>query len=211
VVDNREAAEPTPEAAHAAALAELESLIAAAPDQDARERLLAIRETLTGAQAQELLARAQGWQGKATAATPLEFHVLVVPALVQMLGLLIGGGVGFTLLFRAFDAPSAARNGALMIAGLWLAVGAALWSSGRWRRYSVVFDASRFTASAVGDRFAALAAGTMDARDIASLQERAREGVLEITARSGERIEIPMSINNYPGLLRALRSFSGIR
>lgn len=211
MADKREAGGVTPEAAHAAALAELESLIAAAPDADARERLLAMREMLTGAQAQQLLARSRDWQGKPTAAAPLEFHVFVVPALIQMLGFLVGGGVGFTLLFRAFDAPSEARNGALLVAALWLAAGAALWSSGRWRRYSVVFDGSRFTASAVGERFAALATGTMDARDIASLQERRAEALLEVAGRNGERIQIPMAINNYPGLLRALRGFSGIR
>ena len=185
-------------------LQDIERLIAEAPDEASRRDLERLRDSLNSPQMLEMAREAMS-KPRASGTLVLDFHDPLLPSVVTAAGGVIAAAFCLYAVMLGLERPAISIGGSPV--NLWIvaafagAVSAAFTALSFSRTFTVRFDTEGMLSRSNGARWKSLYTGAMSWKDIRSLNERAKDRVLEVHAASGETFEIPMRVVNY----RALR------
>jgi hypothetical protein len=195
--------EKTP-AGHQKTLQDIERMIAQAPDDASRRDLERLRDSLNSPRMQEM-AREVMSKPRTPGTLMLDFHDPLLPSVVTATGGVIAAALCLYAAMLGMERPAISVGGSMI--NLWIvaafagAVSASFTALSFSRTFTVRFDTEGMLSRSSGPRWQRLYTGAMSWKDIRSLNERAKDRVLEVHAASGEVFEIPMRVVNY----RALR------
>jgi hypothetical protein len=195
--------EKTP-SGHQKMLQDIERLIAEAPDEASRRDLERLRDSLNSPQMLEMAREAMS-KPRASGALVLDFHDPLLPSVVTAAGGVVAAAFCLYAVMLGLERPAISIGSALV--NLWIvaafagAVSAAFTALSFSRTFTVRFDTEGMSSRSSGSRWQHLHTGAMSWKSIRSLNERAKDRVLEVHAAGGEVFEIPMRVVNY----RALR------
>lgn len=193
---------------HRKTLQEIDRLLAEAPDEAARAELRRLRERLDAPEIRDMARALEGTAPRAKGNLVLEFHDPLVPGLLTASGCVVSAAVCLFAVVEGFKNPVVNVAGTPL--SLWIvaafagACSAAFTALSFARSFTIRFDTEGMTSTSNGARWGSLRVGAMSWSSIRALQERAKEGVLEVRAASGEVFDIPMRVVNYPILQQHL-------
>jgi hypothetical protein len=185
---------------HQKLLQDIDRMLEEAPNEAARNEILALRERLNSPELREL-ARAQATNRERPKGNlALEFHDPLLPGAVTAAGCVIASAICLFAVVSTFGGKAAILGGSPM--ALWLVAAAAgaisvgFTALSFMRTFSVRVDTEGMLSSANGARWKLLRIGAMQWKDIRSTIERP-DRVLEIHA-AGAVFDVPMKLVNYP-------------
>jgi hypothetical protein len=196
--------EKTP-AGHQKLLQDIERLLAEAPDEASRRDLERLRESLNSPQMLDMARDLASGKARQAGTLVLDFHDPLLPSVVTAAGGVISAAFCLYAVMLGLEKPAIVIGGTPL--NLWIvaafagALSAFFTALSFMRTFSVRFDTEGMLSRTSGSRWRRLYTGAMSWKSIRSLQERAKDRVLEVRAASGEVFEIQMKIVNY----RALR------
>jgi hypothetical protein len=180
-------------------LADIERLLAQAPDEAGRRDLERLRESLNSPEMIDMARAIETAPRRAPSDLVLHFHAPLYPIPLTAAGCVLASAI---CLYAAVLAWS---NPLILIAGrvlnLWLiaaffgALSVVFTAMSFKRSYFVRIDTEGLVARSHGRRWAHLRAGDVRWKDIRSLQEH--DGVLEIHAAGSEVVQVPRRLVNY--------------
>jgi hypothetical protein len=195
---------------HRKALQEIDRLLAEAPDEATRAELVKLRERLDAPALRDMARDLEGSQPRPKGTLSLEFHDPLIPGVITAAGCVISAAVCLFAIVEGMDHPVVLVVGSPV--SLWIvaafagACTAAFTALSFARSFSIRFDTAGMSSSSNGRRWRALRVGAMSWPSIRALQERVRDGVLEVRAASGDVFDIPMRVVNYPILRQHLEN-----
>lgn len=189
-----------PTAEHEKVLQHIDQLIAEAPDEAARRELRQMRERLSAPELVDMAKQARE-RPRRRGKLALEFHDPLLPPALTAAGSVISAAVCLFAIVQGIENPVGRIAGAAV--NLWVvaviggAISALFTALSFLRTFSVHVDTHGMASKVSGARWGRLRVGAMLWPDIRSLQER-QDRVLEVRVASGEVLEIPTRVINYP-------------
>jgi hypothetical protein len=182
-------------------LADIERMLAEAPDEASRRDLERLRDSLNSPQMRDMAAAIEASPPRKTSDLVLMFHAPLFPMPLTATGCVLASVLCLYAAMLAFTNPLILIAGRIM--NLWLI--AAFFGSltvfitamSFKRSFLVRIDTDGLAARSSGKRWAHLRAGDVRWKDIRALRERPTDRVLEIRAAGGEVVEVPLKLVNY--------------
>jgi hypothetical protein len=180
-------------------LADIERMLAEAPDEAGRRDLERLRDSLNSPAMMDMARDIEAAPKRSASDLVLHFHAPLFPVPLTATGCVLSSAICL------YSAVLAWSNPLILIAGrvmnLWLIAAffgalCALFTALSFKRsYFVRIDSDGMAARSQGKRWAHLRSGNLRWKDLRTLQERA--GVLEVRAAGGEVVDVPMKLVNY--------------
>jgi hypothetical protein len=192
-------------------LADIDRRIAQAPDEAARAELLNVRERLSSPELQDLLRSTELARFKGVSDNlALEFHDPLLPGPVTATASVIATAVCLFAIVDGFEHPMTHIAGTpvnLWVVAAFAGAFSVLFTALSFMRaFTVHFDVEGMVSRVSGSRWRRLHVGAMRWQEIRSIRERGADRVLEVHAKHGGILEIPMRVVNYPILQQHLEN-----
>jgi hypothetical protein len=182
-------------------LADIERLLAEAPDDASRRDLERLRDSLDSP---EMLAMARALETtpkRQASELVLLFHVPLLPMWMTATFSVLASAMCLYAATLAWSHPVVTFEGRTvnlwLVAALFGAISLVFTALSFRRSFFVRVDAEGMVTRHGGRRFEHLRVGHMRWKDIRGLQERQKDRVLEVRAAGGELFEIPLRLVNY--------------
>jgi hypothetical protein len=189
-------------------LADIERLLAEAPDEASRRDLERLRDSLDSPEMLEMARALETTPKRQASELVLHFHAPLLPLWITATVSVVASAICLYAATLAWSHPAVTfRDHAV---NLWLVVALSgalslVFAGLSFRRsFFVRVDAEGMVTRHGGKRFEHLRVGHMRWKDIRGLQERRKDRVLEVRAAGGELLEIPLRLVNYPVLRQHL-------
>jgi hypothetical protein len=182
-------------------LADIEKMLAEAPDEVSRRDLERLRDSLNSPQIRDMAQAVENSPPRKASELVLHFHAPLFPVPLTAAGCVLASAICLYAAMLAWTNPLILIGGRVM--NLWLI--AAFFGS-----LSVLFTALSFKRSFLvridtegmatrhnGKRWQHLRVGDLLWKEVRSLHERTKDRVLEIRTASGDKLEVPLKLVNY--------------
>lgn len=180
-------------------LADIERMLAEAPDEAGRRDLERLRASLNSPEMMDMARALETAPRRSDSDLVLHFHAPLLPVPLTATGCVLTCAISLYAAVLAWSNPLLAIGGRIM--NLWL-VAAFFGALSVWftalalkRTYLVRFDTEGMAARSQGKRWMHLRTGNLRWKDVRALEERA--GILEIRGAGGEVIDVPKKLVNY--------------
>jgi hypothetical protein len=189
-------------------LADIERMLAEAPDEASRQDLRRLRDSLDSPEMLDVARALETAPKRRTAELVLHFHAPMLPMWVTATSTVLASAICLYAATLAWSRPVMDFFGQPI--NLWLvtwvfgAISIAFAVLSFRRSFFVRMDAEGMATRHGGKRFGQLRTGYMRWSDIRSLHERDQDGVLEVRAAGDGVLEIPLKLVNYPILRQHL-------
>jgi hypothetical protein len=182
-------------------LADIERLLAEAPDEASRRDLERLRDSLDSPEMLDMARALETTPKRQASELVLHFHVPLLPMWMTATFSVLASAMCLYAATLAWSHPVVTFEGRTvnlwLVAALFGAISLVFTALSFRRSFFVRVDAEGMATRHGGRRFEHLRVGNMRWKDIRSLQERQQDRVLEIRAAGGERFEIPLKLVNY--------------
>lgn len=191
-------------------LADIERMLAEAPDEASRKDLQRLRDSLDSPEMLDVARALETSPKRQASELVLHFHAPVLPMWMTATSTVLAGAICLYAATLAWSQPVMSFWGRPV--NLWLvtllfgAVSLVFAALSFRRSFFVRVDADGMMSQPAGRRYAHLRAGRMRWKDIRGLHERPRDRVLEVRAAGGEVLEVPLRLVNYPILRQHLEN-----
>jgi hypothetical protein len=181
-------------------LADIERMLAEAPDEASRRDLERLRESLNSPQMLDMAKAIETSPPRKASELVLHFHAPLLPVPLTAAGCVFASALCLYAAMLAFSNPLILIGGKVM--NLWLIAAffgslSVLFTALSFKRsFFVRIDTEGMITRHGGKRWRHLRVGDVRWKDVRSLQERA-DRVLEVRTAGGEALEVPMKLVNY--------------
>jgi hypothetical protein len=182
-------------------LADIDRLLAEAPDEASRRDLERLRDSLNSPEMLDMARAIESAPRRNAAELVLHFHVPVLPMWMTATFSVLASAMCLYAATLAWSHPVVTYQGRSV--NLWLvaaffgAISLVFTALSFRRSFFVRVDAEGMATRHGGKRFEHLRVGDMRWKDIRSLHERPADRVLEVRAAGGAVFEIPLRLVNY--------------
>ena len=185
-------------------LADIDRMLAEAPDDAGRRDLERLRDSLNSPQMRAMAQQLETAPKRKAEELVLHFHTPSFPVPLTAAGCVLTSAICLYAAMLAFSHPLILMAGRVM--NLWLIAAffgslSVLFTALSFRRsFFVRIDTAGMVTRSQGKRWRHLRTGEVRWKDIRALQERRTERVLEIHTADAQTLEVPLKLVNYPVL-----------
>lgn len=182
-------------------LADIDRLMAEAPDEASRRDLQRLRESLDSPEMLDMARALETTPKRKPSELVLHFHVPMLPVWMTATVSVVASAMCLYAAITAWSHPVVLFEGRAV--NLWLvtlffgAISLVFTALSFRRSFFVRVDTEGMVTRHGGKRYEHLRVGDMRWKDIRSLHEREADRVLEVRAAGGEILEIPLRLVNY--------------
>jgi hypothetical protein len=182
-------------------LADIDRMLAETTDEASRKDLERLRDSLNSPQMRDMAQAAAASPKRKPEELVLHFHAPQFPVPLTATVCVLTSAICLYAALLAFENPLIDIGGKVMnlwlIAALFGALSVLFTAISFKRSFIVRIDTQGMAARSVGTRWRHLRAGDLSWKEVRTLNERAKDRVLEIGTANGEPLEIPMKLVNY--------------